>query len=616
MKTKNLTWKSVGLVLAVVAALWSCKDQFTEEDLINKQSADSIRFGVLAYNASTSFSINGRQLSTQGLGNLTVQLNVDGKPVSKTTADNGLAVFSNLKAGTIAGTISGTGFTTVNFVASLRKDVSDLDDQVTYASVLVPVYETDGPNVATVEGNALCETNLLNNTKENVPDGTTVTFSISSTSVDLEDEDDVAALAGDVLKSLTGAASLKNAVLESVEFETDFVATVAAGKYSIKLPTSPRGLNYDFAFSDFTANQSIAINHYENETPGSVRGVETIATLFSQSSASSLPANEYSVIPGIHPIQIDITTPPAEGTGAAATVKLVATSVAPGGFIILSAGSGYTPSSTTIPVTVNGGDFDSTVPGATAAALTAVSDANGRITGIIGTLGTGYRSQGTLSIGGGGTGALVVVDYFSTVAPIGGSGAASGSVLSAGGSGYVVPPNVIFRGYDGNEFVQFTAGTVISGGAVVNFGVNGFFSKAPTVTFEPALRTTATAGAVTVVEGMITSVAIDNQGSAYNPLVAPTVTVRDLRGGGTGAQVIANMDESGIVDFFNVVARGSGYSLLGNANYPTAAEAFTFSTGNESGDVEKTETKIELKPGIKKILNVNYGTGIREKGVE
>jgi hypothetical protein len=616
MKTKYLTLKSIGMAFVVLAALWSCRDEFTEEDLINKQSSDSVRFVVLTYNASTSFSINGRQNSQAGLANLNVKINIDGKAVTKATADNGIAVFSNLKPGTVAGTISGTGFTTVNFVASIRKDASDMDDQITYASILVPVYETDGPNVATIEGTATCETNLLNNSKENVPDGTTVSFSISSTSVDLEDEDDVVALLGDVLKTLTGAASPKNATLESVEFETNFITTIAGGKYSIKLPTSPKGLSYDFAFSDFTANQSIGIHNYENETPGSTRDVVSIPTLFSQSSAATFSANEYTAIPPIHPVQIDITAPPAEGNGATATVKLVATSVAPGGFNVLSAGSGYTPNSTTIPVTVNGGDFDSTVPGATAASLTASSDANGRITGVTGTLGTGYRSQATLTIGGGGTGALVQVDYFSTVAPIGGTGAASGSTLTSGGSGYVVPPTVIFRGYDLNEYVQFTAGTVINNGAVINFGVTGFFSKAPTVAFEAELRTTAKAGDVTVVEGMITAVDIDEQGSAYNPLVAPGVVVRDLRGAGTGAQVVANMDESGIVDFFNVIARGSGYSLLSNANYPTAPEPFVFSTSNESGDVEKTETKIELRPGIKRILNVNFGTGIKAKGVE
>lgn len=637
MSKSKLSLAGAGVAFLGILVLWSCKDNFTDEDLINKQhelAQDSIQLSIVVYNGSTSFkgSSGGRTASAKGVNGLTVLVtDKDGTLKTATTDASGIAIFKNLNPGSVSGTVSGTGYTTASFVISLVNTTNSSQPGTAgnnniQAGVLLPVYETAGANTAKVSGKATCETNLLNDTRENVPDGVKVSFSISTASVDFNDNGAVIGAILGIFDKL-GAGSFKNARIESIQFETTFTADITGGAYSITLPTSADGLTYDVSFPDFRADQSIAINNYLNTPAGSTRNVVTLPTLFTQNTALDSDFTLNNPIPTLIPIQIDIAAPPAAGTGAAVTAKLVATGIG-ATYTILAPGSGYPASSATIPVTVTGGDFDSSVPGAAAAALNATSNAAGQITALTGTTGLGYRSQPTLTIGGGGSGAVVVMHYASTVAPLGGTGANAGTTLTSGGTGYVVAPTFEVRGYDyAGEYLEATATATVSGGAVVSFNVPATtFARIISATFIPQERINAfvdgngdigvtSSGGITDGTGT-NQITPDVFGAAYDPLQPPAVTVRDLRNAGSGAVVIANMDASGTIDFLSVQFKGSGYSQASYANFPLSPEPFQFSSTNDSNASDNIKSKITVRPGLTRIFDVHYGTGIRERKVE
>jgi hypothetical protein len=622
MKMSNL-FRAGALSVLVLTVLWSCQDDFTEEDLLDKQASlgkDSIDFSVLVYDASTSFTgsadseegqcVDCREKSSgaraKGVASLTVTISKNGKAVSATTNANGIALFKGLQPGSVVGSVSGAGFTTTNFTVSIKEGESSngSSEPTTNAGAIIPVFETEGDNVATVTGRATFEGNLLNDEPEPVPNGTKIAFSIDTSS------DSFKNLFKAILDLDLLSESVTSASVDNLSFEGSFVATTTNGAYSINLPTSHHGLDYTYTFSDFTADQSIAINNYENRPFGELRRVEVISTQFSQNNVSF--DNPRTGIPFISPVQLDIDAPPAAGSGAAATASLLPAPVALS-FTVLAAGSGYTASSTTIPVTVNGGSFDNTVTGATAATLTASSDSQGRITGVGGTLGLGYRSQATLTIGGGGTGAIVRVNYHTTVAPLfsnaSTAGAAPRTSITSGGSGYVVAPQVIFRGRDftGSESVVSLTATV-SNGAVVSFPVpsNNYVTE-PVISFLPQQRVTAEVSvSIDEITSSISSVFITNSGSGYNSLATPNIAIRQLRPGGTGASIVAFLGGTGSFSGVQILSGGSGYSFLSNANFPDSRQPFTIE-GN---------SVLTLRAGATRILNAYYGTGVRTRGTD
>ena len=630
MKKQRLFSATV-IGLFALLALWSCKDDFTEEDLINKQAAlslDSIDLSILVYNASTSFTSlsNGeeddddcydcRTKSSNALAGLTVTIAKNGKIVSVTTDATGIALFKGVQPGTVTGSVSGAGFTTTNFVVSVKEGESSngSNEPTTNAGAVIPVFDTSGANSATVNGYATCELNLLNSTPENVPDGTKVSFSIDTSSDSFEE----------LLSALLGLGlfeeSVTSASVDKLSFEGNFVATVTNGTFSIKLPTSHHGLKYNYSFSDFTANQQIAVNNFLYETPGSLRSVQTISTQFGQDIDYTYSEQVY--IPELAAVQLDIAAPPVAGTGATATAALMPAAamidLTPGsGYSILASGSGYGISQTGIPVVVSGGSFDGTVTGAVTAALTANSDAQGRIVSLSGTLGFGYKSPVTIAVGGTGAGAVIRPAFQSTVTPLFGLATTLGATkttLTAGGTGYAIAPTVVLVGLNasGQQITEEVSAT-ISNGSVVSFSTPvGSYASAPTITFRPVTRSNATAYLNSIDEssGTITGVYINNGGSGYNPSAPPAVTIRDLRNLGTGAAIAAQTASTGYISGLQIVSGGSAYSTLGYsysyyANYPTSYHGFY--SDNES---------LILRAGITQNVNAYYGTGVHARGLQ
>jgi hypothetical protein len=619
--------------------VWSCKDDFTEEDLLTQQSeinqqnqayadslaaaqqahADSmnlrrVQYTITVYNASiAAANTGGRTTGVTALDGASVSITTNGAVQTLTTDANGMVVFENVPLGSVAGTVSLADFTTVHFISNLRTPPSS--DPLLQAGTLIPLFATSGENTATISGKATYEGNLLNNTEETVPDETVVSFMI-----DIEDPSFESAY----LNREQAFNDLGQ--LSSIAFEGNFTTTTTGGAYSIELPAAPQGLVYKISFSDFTADQTIAINNYINEPAGSVRDVVTIPTLFSQSRASAM-TGDYINIPVLNSVQADIAAPPASGTGAAMTAKLRATSFDAGfGHVVMASGSGYAVNSITIPVTVSGGDYDATVTGATPADMTAITDAAGRVTDLnVTNAGWGYRSRPTITVGGaGGSGAVIVSNYVSLVAPLYGdfgddTGASSGTVLTSGGSGYVVPPKALFKGITAAGFEETVeSNTEILNGSVVDVAspVTGFRS-APTVEFKNIKRTQSFAIVTGIFSGEITGAGINNAGAGYNPLAPPAITFRDLKGSGANAIANLKVDLTGSLTLgVSIVSTGSGYSELMGANFPVLATPFSIKTAVGNGSVANPENFVQVKTGTTRTINAYYGTGTRERIVE
>jgi hypothetical protein len=392
--------------------------------------------------------------------------------------------------------------------------------------------------------------------------------------------------------------------IDAYSFEGTFTAATTNGTYSINLPTGANGLNYTHSFNDFTADQSIAINNYVNEAAGSVRDVVTIRTNFGQGvGASPNP-------PVVSPVQFDIQAPPAAGTGATVSLRLLPQSVLGIGnpaASVLAGGGGYPISTLNVPVTINGGDYDASVPGATPAVITANTNALGQVASLnVTTLGLGYRSRPTLTIEGGGSGAIVRLNWTSSIASE--TFLFGPSTVTAGGSGYLESntPTILVTGFNAQgEFTSFPIGTLVASGAVVGFvpGVTAISNITSAVVVSP-VRVNVVASTYSVnLLGELISVTVFDNGSGYDNATAPTVTVRGLRGG-SGAMVTAEVDNHQ-VNALNVVSRGSGYSVLANANFPTTSQAFS-----------PASALITLAAGQERVLDAYYGTGRRARDIQ
>jgi hypothetical protein len=605
-KNKLLFFASLLMVISVIT--WSCKDEFSAEDQMrlqaeldakarqeveaNSEEKDSIALSIQVYNASVStHSSGGKTSSIQGASGITVRIAAEGTILNQTTSAEGIANFW-VQPGTLSGTVSGTGFATANFTVSVTEaedgESGEFGEQATNASVVLPIFSNTGSTTARVSGQVTYEGNLLNSTREVVPNGTAVTFRPDANS----------------LFAYYGNIASPQADIDAYSFEGTFTATTTNGAYAINLPAGANGLTYTHSFNDFSADQSIAINNYLNEPASLVRDIVLVRTNFGQLVGASPDP------PVVAPVQFDIQAPPPAGTGATVNLRLIPQSVL--GFgnpvaTVIAGGSGYTANSAAIPVTINGGSFDSTVPGATQATVFGMTNAFGQIIGLnVMTPGMGYRSQPTLTIGGGGSGAIVRLNWESPVASS--LFLVGPSTVTAGGSGYLedLPPSILMTGLNiEGEVTSITIGVDVVDGAVLGIEPDGspISNITSAVVVSPIRDIASVDRYILSAFGELESVLVDGPGSGYADTPAPTITVRGLRGG-SGAMVTATVNDH-IVTGFNVVSRGSGYSRFANANFPTTAQIFS-----------PNSASITVTAGQERVLDAYYGTGRRLRDVQ
>lgn len=148
---KNRVLQFFALFLAA-SMLFSCQDEFTEEDALNAQQ--QIDVAVYVYNAATA--------EEAPVAGATVTLIQGGETRTATTDDSGAAIFNDAKVGGFIYTVDGDNFSKV----VEEGDFEAADFRQGQETFLVGVYPSDAENTAIIKGRVAIEMDLTNKTTE------------------------------------------------------------------------------------------------------------------------------------------------------------------------------------------------------------------------------------------------------------------------------------------------------------------------------------------------------------------------------------------------------------------------------------------------------------------
>lgn len=551
---KNLSLAIV-LFIGLLAFVSSCvKDTFTEKnayteqqklailtDSLQKSQAlllDSLKKvgGVINYSVAAVLASDASWLSSGGgkgnqqLDQVAVTISQYGKIITATTNASGIASFKDLRIGTVNVNVAKTGFTEVDFVATLPA----LPDSAYVAAynivrnvgTIVPVFSLT-TNLSTINGIATVETDLTNDVPE-VAANVDIIGTIDVTSSDFTKylyypSTDVGIDNGSKWLNFDYYGTIKQIAFHSTISKT---TTAADGSFSLKVPSTPDGLPIKLFASEFAATQKLLQPTLNNAI---VWGVQSIRTLFGP------------------PIDFSYSSIPQTGTGPDQTQ---------GAYVQFSAPTG-TPAAQ--PTTV--------------ASATAVLSSSGLVSVNILNPGSGYtqpprvvfsHGSGWNSVNAEGTAVLT-------------NGSVTGVTITNAGTGYLLgdSPAVTFT-----EAVDvIAAATPIFSYSLIGFSglVSGslYTSTAPTVTLVGD-GTGATAHAI--MTGNITKVNITNPGGGYT--ATPKVVISDAQGN-TDLAATAIMTTAAPLSSITYVKPNAGYPLYDGP--PTAAPAVVISAGGGSG---------------------------------
>lgn len=656
----------------------SCKkDDFSEKDAMNLQAqldkqktltSDSIEKAKQLYSDNLAASktkvtytislvdaANTTMLKSasavSGIAGASIVLTQNGKVITKTTDANGFAVFDSLKIGHAALNIKLANYSEVNATVNLNYFGTGYAGGQQLGNV-VPMIAISGTSTGVIKGKVIAETDLTNFSPE------------------------VVANAQVIAKVRTNSSALNSisnqGIFQSISYGNLSLTgiTDVNGNFSLTVPATSMGLDYDITVSDFTTTQKLLQNTYNNkDTSGYVVSIPTNfgSTFTSPSSLSSGT-----------PVIVTIGAPDYTYTQATATAVIANNNGI--GYIQNTNVGSYYYDGPTFTTTI---DNPATQTGGTKATVT-FSATNGHVSGSITTAGSKYPSNfdaSSISIPYvrvlakavvdvvNGTGAITSYhvnaakagEFFSTVnlqfSKQTGNGIGiiteipgvnySGSfmyftsiakVLSSPlGSGYAVGDSLVVGVnsssdvYTGKIFMTTGTLTAIN---ITNEGSNYVGGQVDVIISSPANGTTANAIA-NVTIGKISSITF-TPGNGYS--VAPTVTIIN-KIEKIQAKYTANFNPiSGVITGFNSVNQGNGYvaipmvtitsaipgagtgalaSAIVNGNKVTSVVLVNGGKGFQgnipaasqgfSGSVFATD----VVSGGTSIININLGTGKR-----
>jgi hypothetical protein len=623
MKTQRTTrYLAMAMIVSAFAvATWSCnkdddpsladlredKLQYLEDSLRISDSlkrinaAGIVNYTITVINGSTSSLNNngsgvGRSQATKtSVEGAIVTISQYGKVLTDTTDASGLVVFNGFFRSAVNVNIKATDFTEVNYIAAVSIGDSTRNSSISFVGNIIPIFETAGPNTATISGRATLQSDMTNKALETVPDGTAVSANIDAKN-SLFESRFLTYSVDNVYNPACGCDILFVGELLQTSYSTGVIGTVTGGNYSLTVPAAVDGLPLSLQYSELAADATM----FEN-TAGTGQHTIVRRTVYNDNSAISPPAPLATLPTG----SSVVVTFESFDVQAVATAIISANTGAIERINVTNGGSGYLTGAGNEPlVQITGG-------GGTGATATATVGANGRVTAITLTSpGTGYTSAPTVNLLSGGTTATAnsTLDannqsVFSisvtaqgtgyTSAPTvvftggGGTGAAATAqvangrvvavIVTATGTAYTAAPTVTFTGGGGAG----ATATASMGLPVAQVNITGAGSNhvyAPTVTFSaPDFVNGVRAQGQAVIDPAtrtVLGVLVTNPGSGY--VVAPTVTLNG--GGGAAAQAFL---QGGTVIGFNITNVGDNYAyaptiILGELNG-------TGSNGNGSG---------------------------------
>jgi len=586
---KKIIMRIMVIFLAFLFVFSCKKDEFTEsdalkaqKDLLNYQDSieqvrDSLNHlgGIIQYSVSV-VPVNGSGSflksahSTSGLNNAIVSVSQFGKVMVDTTGDSGIAVFYDLRVGTVSVNVRTTDYTSIDFIAEILPEndpnVNVYYNVLRYAATMVPVFSlTEG--TSTIKGQLTYESDLTNFAPEPADSIDVIAM------IDVDD----ATFISNYFNQLNGSSLGKyNAEIVQVAF-TDLVAystTDANGNYSIEMPSTSDGLPIKLEVDDVAVDQQLLMNTVNGQK---VTGVQSIRTIFN-SNLTSGTASTVPTVPAAFVVFGDPTGTVAQQPDKAATANAVISESGIASIVINNQGDGYTQA----PIVKITGD------GEGAEAVAFISD--GKVTSItITNPGHGYTNAGltvTITDKEGSNATAVPAFTYSitsytmsnfgsgyksvpqvTVNSSTGTGASAMAVMSGyideikvtdQGSDYTCPPNVIISGSTGTDAtataVMTTYNPVHSIELTDNFTTT--YSATPSVQINTiSTGSGATAIAQLATSGTIGEINLTDAGLGYTQ--APAVLV--VGGGGHGATAYATLNGDGSINIF-ILTDGEGYT--------------------------------------------------------
>lgn len=261
----------------------SLKDIENDEDVLVADSLNTnwVVLTVKVINASGDFSEKGQTGAT-------VSINVDGEVVTENTGTDGAAHFSGLKTGNYAVNVTLAGYTTVDFTTNASSNA--------YYSVQVPILQTTGANMMTINGVVTCETNLLNTYRETAA-GVTV---IAQPNLP------------DFFGSIPGVSEI------SYSGYTNAATTNASGVYTLSVPADKAGeLTYDIFVPTFEANQTLMLKELNGvDVTGAGNSAQAIPTRFGTDLSGAETA-----VPSVPSVYCVFSAPTHVFTAATLTVE-------------------------------------------------------------------------------------------------------------------------------------------------------------------------------------------------------------------------------------------------------------------------------------------------------
>lgn len=286
------------LALAISFNFTSCnKDDFTEEDAIKLQNdlqdeGAYVTYTVAIVDASNTLTEKSTNAAA-GLDSFQVTLTQSGKVMTAATDAAGMAVFSNLLGGTaFSVVISKTGYATCSYVDDIQNPTLGTDNAspASFAATIPMINLADG-QVATIKGKVIGELDLTNKVSEPISGAT-------------------------VKVTPTGFSnSPKQGNVTSMNYQMkDDTYTLAAttgtdGTYSIKVPTTLTGIEYDVEVEDFEATQKIVLDTYQGAI---VTAAQNVAVVFGH-NVTETPAGD---INDPSPVSVTMSAPDYTPTDA------------------------------------------------------------------------------------------------------------------------------------------------------------------------------------------------------------------------------------------------------------------------------------------------------------
>jgi hypothetical protein len=242
---------ALGMILTT-----GCGDDDDDDD--EPEPRTNASYGVAVVQASNSYSADKTE-GTDGVEDAVVIINQNGKKMTDTTGEDGLASFTNLTPGTVSGVVKAEGHATVNFTADITQDgglsVDSSGGNVDFSSLtgdeapsfnagsIIPLFPTSGDASATVEGIVSADLNE------------TVTGNETVSGAEL-----IAIAEFDFEGTESGPGGVESYSIEGAQKST---TTSSNGTYSITVPASAAGVTVRIHPQDFTREVQTSPNDTE-----------------------------------------------------------------------------------------------------------------------------------------------------------------------------------------------------------------------------------------------------------------------------------------------------------------------------------------------------------------